>query len=255
MQRSRIVFVVGTGRSGTHFLTQCLTQHPQVSDLTDGRENAWVFAASVRLATSQAQFGDRASLVAKYRWLRRRCPTAIFVDQSHSNLWNHEFLAPAFKDALWLATVRDPRSVVASMLQHPGVRSRTKNWRSYPFPSPFLGVTEHNLEQYEASSLAGRCAYRWLSHIDRTRELAEQGKVRPLSFEQLVQSSDRTIGAVWEGLGLDVPADVEYHARPETIDGWRDVLDDDQAQEIQRVADETTSYRELRQLLGEVVEW
>ena len=32
-------FVVATGRSGIHFLTQCLIPHADVSDLMDGKEN------------------------------------------------------------------------------------------------------------------------------------------------------------------------------------------------------------------------
>jgi hypothetical protein len=42
-EQMKILFVVGTGRSGTHFLTRCLLGNPDVVDRMGGHEDPTVF--------------------------------------------------------------------------------------------------------------------------------------------------------------------------------------------------------------------
>ncbi len=212
-----MVFVVGTGRSGTHFLTRCLIRHPRVTDLTGGAENPLVFQNSVRLAAGTAKRGDGWLLVWKYRMMRLRAGKKVLVDQSHPNLWNFELLSASFPSAAWLALVRDPRSVVASMLEHSGVRARTEEWRSYPFPNPFLGLTKTSKAGFERASLAGKCAYRWLSHAERTLELVRAGAVTPVSYERLVLDSEAVMVELAREIGLDAPSPTDYEAETSSI--------------------------------------
>lgn len=246
-----MILVVGTGRSGTHFLTSCLLAHPEVTDLTGGNENPIVFATAVRLATGRQQPGDAANLVSKYGGLLRDSGERVLLDQTHPNLWNFEILSSAFPQASWVGLVRDPRAVVASMLQHPGVRARAEEWRTYPLPNRFLGVTTRNRERYEDASLAGRCAFRWLSHVERTLELASSGSLRPLSFERLIQDTSASVASIWADAGLVPVPNAVFAADVSTLDRWVEVLEPAQIDEVVEIATQSSAYAELRSILGD----
>lgn len=176
----------------------------------------------------------------------------MVVDQSHPNLWNYDLLRSAFPDATFLALVRDPRAVVASMLQHEGVRTRTENWAEYPFPSRFLGVTEDNVERFSAATLAGRCAFRWLSHTERILELAKHGGVAPIRYEYLVERPREAMGSLFQGLGLPTQhPDQGYRADPASTRKWARDLSEEQVAEVLAIADEGGARAELGALLDE----
>ena len=246
-----MVFVVGTGRSGTHFLTGCLISHPQITDLTGGKENPFVFENAVRLAAGTSKRGDGLSLVWKYRLLRLRAHDRVLVDQSHPNLWNYQLLSESFPAAVWLALVRDPRAVVASMLRHSGVRNRTEEWRSYPFPNPFIGLTWASRTEFERASLTGRCAYRWLSHAERTLELVRTGAVIPVSYERLVRDPESVVAELAREIGVDTPGRIDFAADTSSISKWERELTASQVDEILEIANKRMVLSDLRQILGE----
>lgn len=123
------VFIVGTGRSGTHFMAEILASHEEMTDLTGGRENQFVFGN----VTSAALSGKKLGMVPilKYRMLAGKAYPKIFVDQSHPNLWHIEELLKAFPTAKFICMVRDPYSVAYSTLQHDGVKARLLAWEKY----------------------------------------------------------------------------------------------------------------------------
>ena len=64
------VFVVGTGRSGTHFLTRTLITHRGLDDLVGGRENPFVFKRVEGLAVSlETSASDLVDVLKRYRVL------------------------------------------------------------------------------------------------------------------------------------------------------------------------------------------
>lgn len=251
MVNADAIFIVGTGRSGTHFLTSCLLQHPEITDLAGGEEHPLVFDTATRLATGRGRPFDSMSLVFRYRYLLMRSRGLVFLDQSHPNLWNFDLLSKSFPGALWVGLVRDPRAVVASMLSHKGVRRRSEQWKSYSLPNPFLGISEENLDEYRAASLAQRCAWRWSSHIERTLELARAGLLVPVGYERLVESTEMTCGAVWRQAGLQAVEGIEYGANRESIDKWKTSLNSTEIHEVEAIAEGCTAYSAIREMLGE----
>jgi hypothetical protein len=241
------LFVVGTGRSGTHFVTDCLIKSRDVTDLTRGRENRWLFDEVAAIATGRRPATDVRDVIRKYRLMRLVAPTKVLVDQSHSSLWFSDEVAAAIPRSRFVAMVRDPRAVVASMLQHDGVRRRTEEWRAYPFPNPFLGVDEENCDDFERASLAGKCAYRWVAHIERTAVLLDRHPQRTtvVAYEQLVTDPLRQMERVLDPVDAN-PAEVgAYRARPASLDKWRQQLDAAEVDEIDRIAATATSYARL----------
>ena len=241
------LFVVGTGRSGTHFVTDCLIKSRDVTDLTGGKENRWLFDDVAAIATGRRPASEVRNVIRKYRLMRLVAPTKVLVDQSHSSLWFSDELAAAIPRSRFVAMVRDPRAVVASMLQHHGVRRRTEEWQDYPFPNPFLGIDEQNRDDFERASLAGKCAYRWVAHIERIAELLDRhpGRTTVVAYEQLVTDPLGEMARVLAAVSA-LPAEAQaYRARPASVDKWRHQLATTEVDEIERIAAGATSYGRL----------
>ena len=82
---TRPVFVIGTGRSGTHWLGHSLIGHPEVRATIEVEP---MFGLSVRMALDaarEAELFDR--LVAAYESQLSQCHTRIYLDKSHPNIW------------------------------------------------------------------------------------------------------------------------------------------------------------------------
>lgn len=158
-------FIVGTGRSGTHFMDSIMNSHPEITDLMEGQENPFVFGA----VTDTAIKGKRLTPLTlfKYRLLSRAAGPKFLVDQSHPNLWHIDQLIQKFPRSKFIAMVRCPFSVTYSTLQHSGVSGWLKNYDQYPVPNDFLGITTSNRKPYGAFSLATRSALRWCSHMQK----------------------------------------------------------------------------------------
>lgn len=202
-QVKNILFVIGTGRSGTHFLTQCLTKHPRLTDFTGGKENPLVFDAITQAALDQSRalellpqaekIYDALALLASPDWL---------VDQSHPNIWFAEHWARNYPAAHFVGIIRNPFSVVASMMKHAGVSAWALRWERYPVPNPFLGITA--AEAYGHMSLAERCTLRWISHYRRLNDLIRTlgKKLSIVVYEDLCRDPHRHLSNIFEKLGL-----------------------------------------------------
>src|SRR5262245_13442039 len=116
--KRRPVFVVGTGRSGTHWLAYILQRHPEIR-MTIEKEP--MFGWSTRIALNP-ELSDRLlwKLILFYRIQFWISAPRHYLDKSHPNIWIAEDLARAFPDALFLGILRDPYGTVASMLRHKG---------------------------------------------------------------------------------------------------------------------------------------
>jgi hypothetical protein len=199
------VFVLGTGRSGTHFLTKCLISHPDLTDLTSGRENPFVFKDVVDIALNNCQNTDKSNrIVEKYQYLMKVAAPRGFVDQSHPNIWLADVIAQAIEQARFIGIIRDPFSVTYSTTQHSGVRNRFGKWQAYPVPNPFLGIDQANKDHYDSLSIAAKSGLRWISHARRLGELKQILKDRLLviQYEDLCLHGDEVMKRIARFLGI-----------------------------------------------------
>lgn len=182
------VFILGTGRSGTHWVSSILESH---SDIQATVEEPEIFFRATRMALDESTrlelFPEIVDLYQKYH---KSVLPQHYVDKSHPNIWLAEELAEIFPTARFVGVQRGPFATVASMLRHKGVKRWMKRWREFPLPNPFLGIDRTTAEDYGKLSLAAKCTLRWRSHA--------------LRMEQLQRSmGDKLLVVDYEGLGTE----------------------------------------------------
>lgn len=222
--KSRKIFVLGTGRSGTHWLGYILGAHP---DIHATIEKPPIFPWVTRMALDPS---TRAALMPKL--LRRYDQEHVLVaprhyaDKSHPTIWIAEDLAAAFPTARFIGIVRDPYGTVASMLRHEGVMRWIHRWREFPVPNRFLGITEAVAPTYESMHIAGRCALRWRAHHERMTELRPRlgDRMLVLSYEALQTETASELDRIARFLDLGTPIPTPEIKR-QSLDQWRDQLD------------------------------
>jgi hypothetical protein len=165
------IFVIGSGRSGTHWLGHALDRHPDIQVLFEEPPIFQWIVEMARFPEREAKLFDR--LVDRYRSYHALIAPAHLADKSHPNIWLAEKLAQAFPEARFLAIRRKLFGTVASMLKHKGTRRRAENWDRDPKPDRLLGVDRNFIDTYRMMSVEARCAVRVIAHsreIDRLRQ-------------------------------------------------------------------------------------
>lgn len=225
------IFILGTGRSGTHWLAKMLAKHPELYGVIEGQPGfGWSTAMAIDPGLEPELF---PRLIAFYRAGMDRARPFRFLDKSHPNLWLAEKLAAAFPDAQFLGIQRAVLPTVASMLLHPEVLSWQRRWREFPVPNRFLGIEPGFDLEYGQMPEPERCALRWLAHRNELRRLAGVlgGRLHCLDYEQLMDTPEVVMKGVEDFLGLDAPVAV-IPARAESANKWRQQFSELQAARI-----------------------
>ena len=170
--QTRPIFVIGTGRSGTHWLAGTLKTHREIRATIEVKP-MFRWATQMALdASTQPRLLPK--LIFAYRRQLFYSAPRLYLDKSHPNIWLAEPLKAAFPTAQFLAIERNPYATVASMLRHRGVAAWHQRWRDFPVPNRFLGISEELAEHYDELPLAARCAHRWLANRQRIVELDDE---------------------------------------------------------------------------------
>ena len=230
----RPVFVIGTGRSGTHWLGYSLGDHPEVQATIEVHP---MFMLSTRMALNPSLEDELfGKLVRVYcRQIFRSAPK-LYLDKSHPNIWIAEKLLRAFPRALFVAIERNPYATVSSMMKHEAVSAWHKRWREFPIPNRFLGITEEIAKTYDSIPFPSQCAIRWVAHRDRIRQLRGilGDQLLVISYETFAHETRRIIQELQEFLGLAAPIPIP-NVRTESLDKWKAHLTDQQVHEIRDV--------------------
>jgi len=228
------VLVLGTGRSGTHWIGYILESHPDIA-ITIEREPMFGLAKSMAMdpATVPERLPD---LVRYYRRYRAAFYPRLYADKSHPNIWFAERLQEHLPDVRFVGVLRDAAPTVASMLRHRGVMRSIRAWRDHPVPNPFLGITEANVEAYANMSEVERCAVRWLAHARRLDALERLlgDRLMRVSYETLADDPAAELARLQRFLDLERPFPLTP-VRRESLEKWRSELDDAQLDAIRRV--------------------
>jgi exoribonuclease R len=227
------IFVVGCGRSGTHWLGHTLGSHPDIAIQIE-QEPAFslVHAMAWDSALERTHMTD---LMRVYEEAHACVRPKHFADKSHSNLWLAEMLADGFPEARFVAIRRRVLPTVASMLRHKGVLGHFARWEADPKPNRFLGVTD--VATYRALSLEKRCALRVIVSSNEIDKLVMQTKVpvHVMEYEHLqtdpIGESQRLAGFLGIRDAFSVPT-----PQPESLEKWRTDLSEAQIDAIEGFA-------------------
>ena len=229
------VFVIGSGRSGTHWLGYILEAFPQTHVTVEKPPIfPWVVEMAQRPASEDKLFPQ---LATRYRAEHRRVLPRLYVDKSHPNLWLAERLAAEFHEARFVAIWRSLEGTVASMLKHEGVRYWVEEWDRHGGTNRFLGVTQDLIPAYRNLSVAGRCAVRVIAHAVEIERLAGKlgSRLHVVAYDALHSEPDAEIARLADFLNLPVPPGVP---RPDAGSRWkwRKQLSDSDLADIREVA-------------------
>jgi len=196
------VFVIGTGRSGTHWLGRILEGHPEIRATVEDPE---IFGIVTEMALNQEKKPDLLPvLVSLYSKVLSETQPWHYVDKSHPNIWFAEDLFGALPNVYCIGILRDPYATVSSMLLHEGVRRWCEKWDQFPVPNLFLGITMENRDGYAKMSIAQRCAVRWVAHFKQMNRLKEPlgNRLLVVSYEDLILQTDVEVDRIMGFLGL-----------------------------------------------------
>ncbi|WP_156291945.1 polysaccharide pyruvyl transferase family protein [Oceanobacillus salinisoli] len=217
------IFVLGSGRSGTHWLGYILETHP---DIYVSVEKPIIFDKVTQMAlNSDYQQILFPKVVDLYHNEHAKVFPKHYADKSHPNIWIAEKLAKAFPEALFIGIQRNPFGTIASMFKHQGVLNWHKKWKDFPIPNPFLGITKKNVHKYEQLSLAKKCAFRWDAHREKMNELKSTlgDRLHVVSYEALITDTQKELNLIQNFLKLEKPLPLPK-VNKHSLDKWREQL-------------------------------
>ena len=231
---TRPVFVIGTGRSGTHWLGHSLGDHPEVRATIEVQP---MFGLSTRMAlnaTLERQLFNR--LVLAYKWQLFKSAPRLYLDKTHPNLWIAEKLKKAFPQSLFVGIERNPYATVASMMKHKEVSAWHKRWREFPIPNRFLGITAELSSTYDSISFASQCAMRWVAHHDKINELGNilGDDYLVISYESFAHNTEKAIYELQQFLGLHSPIPIP-DVKTGSLQKWKIQLSNEEVKQIQNI--------------------
>jgi hypothetical protein len=233
----RLVFVVGSPRSGTTFLAGAIGATPGFVDLG---EVAPLKAAVPELAMLDPQeaarrlrrilaVARRVGLVGSVRAVEQTPEVAHLVDT----------IPLAYPHARIVHIVRDGRDVVCSLLDKPWLRSGATDADDAGLPfgaHARFWVEPERRQEFEAASDARRAAWVWRAYVGAVR--SSDAPVHELRYEALAQGDRLAADAL--AAHLDVPAAplaaALAQAHGSSVGRWRRDLDDAQLADVESEA-------------------
>lgn len=202
---SNFIFIIGTGRSGTHFIGRAIGNHPRVKLLLEETKN---FRLVKKIAILGAGERSLNQLLKRYKKLQIKSNKPWILEKSHPNIWLMESLTSYFPNSIFIGMQRDVYQVVSSMVKHGGVKS-VKSWFNL-LPqnknSKFLGINDYNKNYYEELPLEAKCTIRWLSHkfeLERLKAIYPE-RLFVIDYKILCEKFDIEMDKVEKLTGLDL---------------------------------------------------
>ncbi|MBF0370627.1 MAG: sulfotransferase [Magnetococcales bacterium] len=236
-QPTRIILILGSGRSGTNWLGYTLGAHPDVRVTI---ENQKILKWSVDLALwPEKRYQLLQKLISRYKKEYILSFSKHYLDKSHPNIWSAPELASALPNARFIGIQRNPYASVSSMLRHPtqpGVLVWHERWKEFPIPNAFLGIDQEMAEEYDSFSLTKQCAIRWQAHkerMDRLRQLMGS-RLLVIDYDRFFLQNELHLEQLRQFIGLNspIPSPTIRHG---SLNRWKKLLTPEQCHEIATV--------------------
>jgi hypothetical protein len=195
------IFIIGTGRSGTHLLCRTLKSFVAVTDFLGGIEDPSLLSATARAAIAEKPLSEAAIDTILGRSELAANSGNVYVDQTHPLLWFVETLHHLLPGSLFIFPWRPNEQILASMLRHEGVL----HWYAQicngtvdaAFPSRFFGIA--SVKEAGSLPLPELCLARIVSHKReclRLHGLLGTSRIRIIDYEHLVRHPKEAVMSI-----------------------------------------------------------
>ncbi|NNF25331.1 MAG: hypothetical protein HKN63_11080 [Rhodobacteraceae bacterium] len=235
----KALFVVGTGRSGTHFTVRVLNGFENTYDPMAGRENSGILRDVARAAIHHRLPSKKTT---KYYQDLLGSQTGVLLDQHHPNLFFADHWCSIFNDLVFLYVERPTYQVVASMLRHRGVMDWYRyatSWRQrlfnpVPYPNQFLGIK--SASEIQSLPVHLLCAHRVVAHKKQfeRQSLKLNGALRSINYEALVTDQSAELSRVFSSDEIELLGEFSIIEKPrrDSLSKYLDVLSENEIEEI-----------------------
>ena len=232
-REERLVFVVGSLRSGTTFLGGALGSAPGFVDL--GEVTPWKAALPTSPSAPELRrILERVRLLGLALGLRG-------VEQTPETAFSLAEALAAYPQALAVHPVRDGRDVVCSILERGWLNASRAGAddAGHPYGSqPRFWVEPERRKEFSRVSDARRCAWAWRRYVEAARS-GPAGRVLDVRYESLAESAE----PLAEFLGADEAALARALGafRDTSLGRWRRDLSAEQLADVEAEAGELLS--------------
>jgi hypothetical protein len=201
----RLVFILGSPRSGTTFLGRAVGSLPGFVDLG---EVAALKASIPELATRAP--GEAAPRLRRLLALAGRLGLAgglRAVEHTPENAFVAEALALAFPDARFVHPIRDGRDVVASLLERGWLSEGREGGDDAGLPygaGVRFWVEPERRGEFAHADDARRAAWAWRRYLEAARSVPE--RTLELRYEELAAKPDAAAARLGPFLGVEAQA-------------------------------------------------
>lgn len=247
----RLVFVVGSPRSGTTFLARAIGSLPGFVDLGElaplkaraGELSELPPSEAARRLRRLLAFSRRVGLVGSVRGVEQTPEVAYLV----------EAVALAYPEARIVHAVRDGRDVVCSLL-HKGWLASDRSGRDDAGVAygayPRFWVEEERRSEFAETSDARRAAWAWRRYVQAARRAGDRAfEVRYEAMALEPEAVARSLAAYLEAPS-DALVDALGRAHGESVGRYRHDLTDEQLDDV--IAEAGALLRELGYVAGAI---
>ena len=234
------IFIIGSPRSGTTFLGECLGTIPEISYHFE----PVLIKAAARYIYTQQWSGDRATNFYRqvYGWLMRwqQDGNLRLAEKTPRNSFVIPFLTEAFPDAKFIHIIRDGRDVALSLTRKPWYNNEL-NGSIMREPGGYLcgstprfWVEPERDREFATTDNIHRCIWLWRRYIEAATEgmnSLSPGQGFELRYEDLVTNPEREATRLLDFMGIDAEdsrttfkAYLINNARQDSVGKWQSSL-------------------------------
>lgn len=232
------VFVVGCGRTGTHWIAAAVASFGRVSGTNEdmlglpgdrAKPLGQLRALCEKFAYEPAKVVKKDALLVHSLYQHLHEVTAkggCYVDKTHGFIWGAEVLAELFPGAVFVGTTRGVCSTVASLVHREGsmkARRAGSKWRAYPLPCAPSGISRRVASEcYSGLTIEERGALVWLAHETKMERLKKNLGERLLlvNYEATLKDPASTLDAIRKHVGAEDAGRIEP-PHPEANEKWK----------------------------------
>jgi len=235
-KNKNLLFISGTGRSGTHLIGRTVSSHQEIS----GRiETQSTFELITTIATTQDYKPSWLILILKTR-LKIKLKKILknskdnILEKSHPSLWLVDFLIKEF-NSKFIFVYRDVEPTVSSMLEHKDVLSW---YDKLPLnkPNRFLGIDKHNSTFFKNYSIEEKCALRWKSHYETILSLNKKYSKNTfiMKYDDFMIEPAPILKKLSLFIGVSNTFKIEK-LKTDSLDKWKKKLNEEQLNKIRDI--------------------